>query len=503
MPWLLVNPGLPEAWKIQLKPGANTFGRNSTNDFPLEDSSVSGSHCEIVVEAGGAVLRDLGSTNGTFVDRARVQEAALQGGQTLHFGTLRLVFYADAPHGTSGVRPSPGAAARDEKGEAALADASALAIAAAPGDGRAPWAAASVAPARVAVSAAPIARSSSPPIGPAPVPLPPVMVSADPDAAETQVCKYHPKTPARFQCPQCQRLFCELCVNVRVQHHVCRSCGVDCTPVQVLIKLAPPPKGFYARLPGAFLFPFRGSGVLVLIVGTFLLAMFKAGGGMGGLGPKGGSSPGFSSGLSFGWWGLMARVVILGYLFTYMQNIIHSTAIDDKELPTLPDITNFWDDILLPCLQLIGVSLISFAPAIGVECWAIATGQEGLGPALTSALVLGGLYFPMAFLSLAMLDSVAAANPLQVIPSILRVPREYLVAVVVLGCVFGIRTLGDVAIEALFPKGLATHSITKLLEMFAAQAFWGLVSLYMLTVGMRVLGLLYVSRQEKLHWYGR
>ena len=315
-----------------------------------------------------------------------------------------------------------------------------------------------------------------------------------------EVCKYHPKTPARFQCPRCQRLFCELCVNVRAGHNVCRTCGVDCAPVQVQIKLAPPPKGFYARLPGAFVFPFRGSGVLVLIVGTILLALFKAGGGMGSFGIRSGPGPGFRGGLSFGWWGLMARAIITGYLFTYMQNIIHATAIDDKELPSLPDITNFWEDILLPCLQLIGVTLISFAPAIAVECWVIATEQTSAGALLTSALVLGCLYFPMAFLSLAMLDSVAAANPLHVIPSILRVPREYLVAVVVLACVFGIRALGDFAIVQLFPKGLATHSIKKLLEMFAVQAFWGIVSLYFLTVGMRILGLLYVTRKDRLGW---
>jgi hypothetical protein len=55
----------------------------------------------------------------------------------------------------------------------------------------------------------------------------------------------------------------------------------------------------------------------------------------------------------------------------------------------------------------------------------------------------------------------------------------------------------------LFPKGLATRSIPKLLEMFAAQAFWSLVSLYLLTVGMRILGLLCVTRKDKLGWYDR
>jgi hypothetical protein len=102
-----------------------------------------------------------------------------------------------------------------------------------------------------------------------------------------------------------------------------------------------------------------------------------------------------------------------------------------------------------------------------------------------------------------MLDSVAAANPLQVIPSIFKVPIEYLVAVIALAGVLGIRALGDFVLVELFPRGLTTHSIAKLLEMFAAQAFWSLASLYLLTVGMRILGTLYVTRKDKLGWYNR
>ena len=457
MPWLLVNPGLPEAWTIQLKPGTNSFGRSAANDFQLDDQSVSSSHCEIVVDGHQAVLKDVGSTNGTFVDRASVQEAALRSGQTLHFGTLRLIFYSDA------------VAAQ------ATPPAGAVPVVHAPGP-------------------------KPPTAGHLTAVLPASPGSADPLVVGPQSCKFHPKTPARFLCRQCHRFFCELCVNVRVNHHVCRECGVDCVPVQVQIELPPPPKGFYARLPGAFVFPFRGSGLLVLVVGTFLLAVFKAGGGMGSFGVRSGAGPGFRGGMSFGWWGLMASVVVLGYLFAYMQNIIHSTAIDDKEMPSLPDITNFWEDILLPCLQLIGLTLISFAPAIGVSCWVVATAQESAGPILTSALVLGCLYFPMAFLAVAMLDTVRAANPLQVIPSIFRVPREYLVAVITLAGVLGIRALGDFFLVQFFPKGLATHSAAKLAGMFAAQAFWGLASLYLLTVGMRILGLLYATRREKLCW---
>ncbi len=457
MALLVVQPGAPTAWEIKLKAGANSLGRSNANDFQLDDPSVSSSHCQIVVDGTQAVIKDLGSTNGTFIDRAPVREAVLRPGQTLHLGNLELIFYTDAPEGQTphSVRAAP-----------------------------------------VAGSLTPLSATTS--HLPAPISAPPI--SASPFAVGSQSCKFHPKTPARFLCRQCHRFFCELCVNVRANHQVCRECGVDCVPVQVQIELPPPPKGFYARLPAAFVFPFRGSGVLILIVGAILLAAFKAGGGMGSFGIRSGPGPGFRGGLSFGWWGLMARAIVLGYLFTYMQNIIHSTAIDEEEMPSLPDITNLWEDILLPCLQLVGLTLISFAPAIGVGCWVVATAQESAGPLLASAFVLGCLYFPMAFLAVAMLDTVTAANPLQVIPSIFRVPVEYLVAVTALAGVLGIRALGDFALVYFFPKGLATHSIARLLELFAAQAFWSLASLYLLTVSMRILGLLYATRKEKLCW---
>ena len=470
---LVVQPGSPTAWEIKLKAGANSLGRSPANDFKLDDPSVSGSHCQIVVDNGNAVIKDLGSTNGTYVNRSPVKEAALQPGQTLHLGSLELMFYSDAP--VAAVDAAPPSVPR----AATLATVARVTTAA-----------------TVAGVAAPIAL---PAVGP--IPAPPVSV-ASLDAGP-QFCKFHPKTPARFLCNHCQRFFCELCVNTRGLQKFCRTCGVECVPVRVQIQPPPPPKGFYARLPGAFVFPFRGSGVLVLIVGTFLLAIVSAGGGMGGSGLRGRMGPGFRGGMSFGWWGLMARVVVLGYLFTYMQSIIHSTAVEEEEMPTLPSMTNFWEDIVLPCLQLIGVTLISFAPAIGVGFWVVATEQESMGVLLVSVFALGCLYFPMAFLAAALLDSVAAANPLQVIPSIFKVPREYLVAVIALAGVLGIRSLGDFVLLELFPRGLATHSTAKLLGMFAAQAFWSLASLYLLTVGMRILGLLYVAKKEELGWYDR
>src|SRR4029077_1381663 len=55
-------------WAFELAPGLNKLGRNPTNDFRVSDPSVSSFHAELMVEDELIRVRDLGSTNGTFID---------------------------------------------------------------------------------------------------------------------------------------------------------------------------------------------------------------------------------------------------------------------------------------------------------------------------------------------------------------------------------------------------------------------------------------------------
>jgi hypothetical protein len=89
---LLVNPGTPQAWEIPLKLGVNRIGRGDDNDFTISHQSVSTHHVEITVTEQGVRLRDLGSTNGTFINRAAVTEAELLSGQHVQFGAVDMVF---------------------------------------------------------------------------------------------------------------------------------------------------------------------------------------------------------------------------------------------------------------------------------------------------------------------------------------------------------------------------------------------------------------------------
>ena len=74
----------------ELKVETTTVGRVSDNAFEIPEASVSSHHAEIILRGSDIVIRDLGSTNGTFINGEKITEATLKPGQTLRFGTVDL-----------------------------------------------------------------------------------------------------------------------------------------------------------------------------------------------------------------------------------------------------------------------------------------------------------------------------------------------------------------------------------------------------------------------------
>lgn len=427
---LVVNPDKPEAWEIQLKPGVNCLGRGDVNDFIIDDASVSGSHCQIVVHDGLAAIQDLGSTNGTFINGTRIQDANLENGQMLHLGGVEMIFYSAAA-------PAPAARLR----VSGMANA----------------------PAPVAA----VLAGGPPPI------------DSTPDLpAAPSMCKFHPKSPARWFCSQCNRSFCDLCVTSRnlgdAVKKMCRTCAVECAPLEVQITLAAG-KGFFSSLPGAIIYPFRGTGILVLIFGTLVFV---------GLGI-----------ISAGIFGVLMKIAAIGYLFSYMQNIIHATAAEEKEMPELPGM----DDLFGGFCRLAGTVLISFSLAIGLLVARYFDVDVPMSAIIITGL-LGALYFPMAFLAVAMKDNVLAANPLVVVPSILRVPLQYLVTVIVFVSIFGFQQIGNLVAAGAKTVTFTTTNMSVLFIAIGFRMIWSFASVYLLTVNMRIMGLLYATQKEKLGW---
>lgn len=98
------GPGL----KIRMKDGTEmtaaldrspfVLGRGGS-DLDLKDSSVSRRHCEIGAQEGKWTVRDLGSSNGTFLNGERIEQHDLKDGDTLKVGQTEIVFHSGILYG--------------------------------------------------------------------------------------------------------------------------------------------------------------------------------------------------------------------------------------------------------------------------------------------------------------------------------------------------------------------------------------------------------------------
>jgi DNA-binding winged helix-turn-helix (wHTH) protein len=78
---------------IPLTDGANLIGRDPAALIWVDSSAVSRRHARIVVTDGGAMLEDLGSKNGTFLNDCRLESpTSLRDGDTIRIGPARLAF---------------------------------------------------------------------------------------------------------------------------------------------------------------------------------------------------------------------------------------------------------------------------------------------------------------------------------------------------------------------------------------------------------------------------
>ena len=431
---LIVNPGTDSAWEIPLENGVLTLGRVEGNDLVLDHPSVSSHHCEVNVMTSGVAIKDLGSSNGTFIGEQPITESLLLPGQILRLGEVQLRLEAAVP------APPPLPAAT-----------------------------------------------------PAPAPPPPPLAAITPKTAAPAAtepkprCKYHPRNPTHFFCPKCHGSFCEMCVNLRlvggVSKTFCRTCSTECTPVEIE-EVSPDDAPFGKQVIGAFKYPFKGDGIILICSGTILLLLVDG----------------------MRWishfailYGLIAVTILTvfgtGYLTAFLRGVITSTANGEDEMPEWPEIQDFGSDIVVPFFQFIGTVLFCYLPTIALTIYAVKISIQGdagdtswLGPATLATMLFGCAYFPMAFTAVAMTDTVIAVNPLVVIPSIMKVLRPYLLAVAVLAAILLVRWLLQRLLELIIPIPVLPTIITSP------------IGLYLLVVEMRILGLLYRNNKDELGW---
>src|SRR5438034_5619622 len=73
----------------ELKSGVTAVvGRAPTSDIPVFDPTISRRHAELVTDDKGVQVRDLGSSNGTFLNGSRVETCTVSLGDTVTFGKV-------------------------------------------------------------------------------------------------------------------------------------------------------------------------------------------------------------------------------------------------------------------------------------------------------------------------------------------------------------------------------------------------------------------------------
>jgi pSer/pThr/pTyr-binding forkhead associated (FHA) protein len=91
---LVVLRGPNTGARFLLDDDSVTSGRHPDSDIFLDDVTVSRKHASFTRVDGRFVVRDVGSLNGTYLNREIIDEAVLTTGDEVQIGKYRLVFYA-------------------------------------------------------------------------------------------------------------------------------------------------------------------------------------------------------------------------------------------------------------------------------------------------------------------------------------------------------------------------------------------------------------------------
>jgi len=229
------------------------------------------------------------------------------------------------------------------------------------------------------------------------------------------------------------------------------------------------PRPFLARLPGAFVYPFRGLGwAMILIAGSLLWLL-----------------PAATVVIPLPYLDKAVAAVFWAYLSAYVFKVIGSCAKGEDAPPDWPDVMDLVGEILRPLLWVVAAAVVSFGPVgvyLGRHSWELNFG-DGLFWAL---LAWGVLYFPMGLLAVALHGSVGALNPFLVLRGIVKVGTGYLAVVVGF-----FAALASSFLLRRFMSGVPV------VGQFAS----GAVTVYFLMAAMRILGLLYQAHAKRLGWF--
>lgn len=95
MPKLVVLSEGLTGRSYELKVEKTTIGRLEDNAFQIPEQSISSHHCEVLLKGNDVVVKDLNSTNGTYINGEKISEKPLKPGQILRLGQVEIRLEGD------------------------------------------------------------------------------------------------------------------------------------------------------------------------------------------------------------------------------------------------------------------------------------------------------------------------------------------------------------------------------------------------------------------------
>ncbi len=109
--------GNDQGTKFELKSDHFEIGREAGNDIQLHESEVSRSHAELVREGNRFLLRDLDSSNGTFVNGTRITRQELASGDQVQMGKTLILFTGTSDRSSAHLLDNIDIVSREQPGE--------------------------------------------------------------------------------------------------------------------------------------------------------------------------------------------------------------------------------------------------------------------------------------------------------------------------------------------------------------------------------------------------
>lgn len=173
--------------------------------------------------------------------------------------------------------------------------------------------------------------------------------------------------------------------------------------------------------------------------------------------------------------GGIAIVFLAGYMCAFLMKMTQTSIMEDEDICAFPDFEGWIETIFLPYLRFLGCVLISLLPLLFYLFF--------MGDDPTWILLLiaaAAVYFPLAFMRTAALESLSGVSPLAWGKIVRRIPLPY--------AGLALFFLAGLAVLTYFPEG------------FLVNLALAPVKLYILCVYMNVFGLFMRKHEEAMGW---